>query len=546
MSHAAAAAAHVASKHWSRRWKRRGNIDQETGAGVAYGLLNSLSLSKPGGAKVESSLQQPACGWLTQEGLEQVLEAQVQHRAIIRPLTAEEIEALPGGAADLLRAVADDHQNARSSTPTCYFFQGCPWDAGRGRLCREMAACGRAVHGLVVKDGPIDAEELGLALREAALKVLVFDGTNLTRRAAELIAEAVAGKPSLRLLYMMHTGISQGGVVSIARSFTQPTTEDLFNGQGWERRPTRPDARARIRAQESVCCDGRACERTATWGPEGGGRYLGEEAQVLAQENHTANSPYSPMKGGLKGLAGCGGRGPMSAPIITDGLGWDGRSRLRTHLLLPACGLGPDSARFFEEVLAGGGVHGDGSCPLAVLDLASNPLGCDGAARIARALTAKGPSGEGVRPPLTPRAASFPARSAWSTGRLLGMDAALNGYGGLKVLVLASAGIQDRGAAALGAMLARNGMLQALDLSRNRIGPCGAGALAEGLCANHALTALDLTRNRVGDRGAEALGEALRQANGLAVLALEHNQVHVGVRVCMICARVRAYRYAYG
>ena len=74
----------------------------------------------------------------------------------------------------------------------------------------------------------------------------------------------------------------------------------------------------------------------------------------------------------------------------------------------------------------------------------------------------------------------------------------------------------------------------------------GAGALAEGLCANHALTALDLTRNRVGDRGAEALGEALRQANGLAVLALEHNQVHVGVRVCMICARVRAYRYAYG
>ena len=95
-------------------------------------------------------------------------------------------------------------------------------------------------------------------------------------------------------------------------------------------------------------------------------------------------------------------------------------------------------------------------------------------------------------------------------------------------------------------MLARNGMLQALDLSRNRIGPCGAGALAEGLCANHALTALDLTRNRVGDRGAEALGEALRQANGLAVLALEHNQVHVGVRVCMICARVRAYRYAYG
>jgi len=59
-------------------------------------------------------------------------------------------------------------------------------------------------------EGPVDADELGQALKEArCLRVLVLNGASLSRSAAEQIAGAVAGKAQLRLLYMAHTGISQ-------------------------------------------------------------------------------------------------------------------------------------------------------------------------------------------------------------------------------------------------------------------------------------------------------------------------------------------------
>ena len=90
----------------------------------------------------------------------------------------------------------------------CYCFKGCPWDNGRGRLCREISE--GEVQGLVIREGPIDADELGQALRLVrGLRVLVFDGAQLTRSAAEHVARAVAGKAELRLLYMARTGISQ-------------------------------------------------------------------------------------------------------------------------------------------------------------------------------------------------------------------------------------------------------------------------------------------------------------------------------------------------
>ena len=102
------------------------------------------------------------------------MDALIQRKAVIRMLTSEEIRALPGGASDFLG-------QSGTSASVCYLFQGCPWDNGRGRLCREMS--GGEVHGLVVKTGPVDAEELGQALKEArGLRVLILDGANLTRR----------------------------------------------------------------------------------------------------------------------------------------------------------------------------------------------------------------------------------------------------------------------------------------------------------------------------------------------------------------------------
>ena len=76
-------------------------------------------------------------------------------------------------------------------------------------MCECVYVC---VCRLVIKEGPIDADELGKALRVArSLRVLVFDGAQLTRSAAEQVARAVAGKAELRLLYMARISISQAG-----------------------------------------------------------------------------------------------------------------------------------------------------------------------------------------------------------------------------------------------------------------------------------------------------------------------------------------------
>jgi hypothetical protein len=269
------------------------------------------------------------------------LDALIPKKAEIRMLCAAEIRALPGGAGDFL-----DHGSVPPAV--CYVFKGCPWDDGRGRLCREMA--GGEVHGLVVKDGPIDAEELGRALQHAhSLRVLVFDGANLTRKAAEHIARAVAGKGELRLLYMSRVGISQGSVASVARSFTQPTVEDLFNGEGW----VLPAGAA---SAATLPHEGHSQSKS---------RFFGDPRE---HEHHhcqgdsstpsrVKDSPYSPMRG-LKGLGGCGGRGREEDKMGSAGAG---RARLRTHLMLQNCNLDSEAGRWLWELLVGAGLVGDGS-----------------------------------------------------------------------------------------------------------------------------------------------------------------------------------------
>ena len=302
-------------------------------------MLNSMSKAEELMKEVRAGEQGGAAG--KHAGAAE-LDALIPKKAEIRMLCADEIRALPGGAADFL-------DPGSIPPPVCYFFKGCPWDAGKGRLSRELA--GGEVHGLVVKDGPIDADELGLALQNARnLRVLVFDGAHLTRRAAEHIARMVAGQSELRLLYMSRVGISQGGVSSIARSFTQPSLEDLFNGEGAAELP-RPEA---------------ALDGASSAPREGSSRYFGDaNGHARARPGYTSSntrsnsqdSPYSPMRG-LKGLGGCGGRGHADANMGSAGAG---RARLRTHLMLPNCNLDSEAGRWLWELLVGAGLGGDGS-----------------------------------------------------------------------------------------------------------------------------------------------------------------------------------------
>lgn len=332
----AALACGVAGRQWSRRWKKRGD-------GSAYSMLNSMS-------KAEELMKEVHAAEQGQRASAAELDALIPKKAEIRMLCAEEIRALPGGASDFL-----SHGSVMPAV--CYLFKGCPWDDGCGRLSREMA--GGEVHGLVVKDGPINAEELGLALQNAAsLRVLVFDGANLTRRAAEHIARAVAGKRELRLLYMSRVGISQGSVANIARSFTQPTVEDLFNGEGWQLGRTDNGGNAAGIASdlshEPVSLPGQSKSRYLGDLNENTHYCRGEDTWPATPSHH---SLYSPMRG-LKGLGGCGGRGRADDKMGSAGAG---RARLRTHLILQNCNLDSEAGRWLWELLVGAGLVGDGS-----------------------------------------------------------------------------------------------------------------------------------------------------------------------------------------
>jgi hypothetical protein len=385
-------------------------------------------------------------------------------------LTYVVLPAPPGGASDFL-------EHSTSSPAVCYLFKGCPWDNGRGRLGRETLSGRGELHGLVLKEGPVDDDELGMVLKQArGLRVLVFDGTNLSRGAAEHVAHAVAGKSALRLLYMSRTGISHSLVANIARSFTQPTPADLLNGDTWQIGPPSTLPPCLPHPHTHIATDHADPEAMS---------YFGDQARSSVRSlSHTQGntSLLSPSCSLSHNSAAWEGRGPATVDLGVSGAG---RSRLRTHLILPSCNLNEQSGRWVWELLVGGGVTGDGTCPLAKLDISGNNLGCEGVERVARALAQPAPAAAG----------------AWSAGRALAMSAALGGYEGLKVLVLRSTGIHCRGAAALGSALSRNGCLQALDLSSNRIADTGARSLADGLLVNHTLTALDLSRNRVGDAG---------------------------------------------
>jgi hypothetical protein len=362
------------------------------------------------------------------------------------------LPAPPGGASDFL-------EHSTSSPAVCYLFKGCAWDNGRGRLGRETLSGRGDLHGLVLKEGPVDDDELGMVLKQArGLRVLVFDGTNLSRGAAQHVAHAVAGKSALRLLYMSRTGISHSLVANIARSFTQPTPADLLNGENWQIGPPSTLPPCLPHPYTHIATDHADPEDMST--------YFGDQARSSVRSlSHTQGN----------------------TSLLSSSCSGAGRSRLRTHLILPSCNLNEQSGRWVWELLVGGGVTGDGTCPLAKLDLSGNNLGCEGVERVALALAQLAPA----------------AACAWSAGRALAMSAALGGYEGLKVLVLRSTGIHCRGAAALGSALSRNGCLQALDLCSNRIADTGARSLADGLLVNHTLTALDLSRNRVGDAGTQ-------------------------------------------
>jgi hypothetical protein len=100
-------------------------------------------------------------------------------------------------------------------------------------------------------------------------------------------------------------------MANIARSFVQPTLHDLINGAGWE-----------------------------------------QDTHTHTHTHTTQRMPDTAPGGGYGGGGGGGGVAGV------------GRSRMRTHLILNRCDLTEDAGRWVWEVLIGGGVVGDGSCPL--------------------------------------------------------------------------------------------------------------------------------------------------------------------------------------
>ena len=76
-------------------------------------------------------------------------------------------------------------------------------------------------------------------------------------------------------------------------------------------------------------------------------------------------------------------------------------------------------------------------------------------------------------------------------------------------LILEDNHIGRKGAAALGALLAKNTRLISLDISRNKIGDDGAREIAEGLRNNTHLRKLMLGDNGIGPHGAEAIAQAI-------------------------------------
>jgi len=100
-------------------------------------------------------------------------------------------------------------------------------------------------------------------------------------------------------------------MANIARAFVQPTLHDLINGAGWEK------------------------------------------DTHIHTHTHTTQRMPDTAPGGVGGGVVWGG-----------GVAGGGRSRMRTHLILNRCDLTEDAGPWVWEVLRGGGVVGDGSCPL--------------------------------------------------------------------------------------------------------------------------------------------------------------------------------------
>lgn len=196
--------------------------------------------------------------------------------------------------------------------------------------------------------------------------------------------------------------------------------------------------------------------------------------------------------------------------------------------------VGPVGCRALSALLA----PGRGLVGLRSLVLNGNPVGAEGAAGIAAALTAGAPLesldlGNCELPinaiiDLAAAAANAPSLQSLSleNPRLFGVDedvarhlsVTLRVNRTLRTLKLGKCRVRDAGAALLAEALAANRTLRELDLRCNEIGVAGAEALALALLTpDCSLAVLGLASNRVADLGAHALSIALSANTSLEV-----------------------------
>ncbi|CAK0867739.1 unnamed protein product [Prorocentrum cordatum] len=175
---------------------------------------------------------------------------------------------------------------------------------------------------------------------------------------------------------------------------------------------------------------------------------------------------------------------------------------------------GDEAAQQLAAVLASGAAP-----QLRELDLGSNRVGDEGAARLAEVLRAPG-----AQPQLQYLNLGRNCVGDEGAARLAEALRAPGALPQLRRLDLGANRVGDEGAARLAEALRAPGalpQLRELGLTGNRVGDEGAARLAEALRALGALPQLqylNLGRNRVGDEGAARLAEALRAPGALPQL----------------------------
>ncbi|KAF9284564.1 hypothetical protein BGZ68_004599 [Mortierella alpina] len=155
---------------------------------------------------------------------------------------------------------------------------------------------------------------------------------------------------------------------------------------------------------------------------------------------------------------------------------------------------------------------------LAILNLAHNSIGDNGAQALAEALktnstlTTLNLAGNSIGDyEAQAQSEALKTNSTLTTLHLTGNS-------------MAGSTISDHGGQALGEALRTNSTVANLNLQKNKIGDDGAKALAEALGTNSTVATLYLQFNEIGDDGAKALDEALRTNATLTTLNLMHQR----------------------